>query len=259
MVTVIEFKNRPIILGCRPRIHAPGEVLPLWEERVGARTLPRSEWKPVSYRHLVPKILDQDGQGACTAFASVQTLQTLRAEVGLPFVELSAGNLYGRINGGMDAGSLLSDAIVALEKEGVCKASTVGQLDWHRRNWPANWQEEAAKFRVLEAWDCPSFDQLASALQFGFLVAFGVLVGANFVNVDSDGWVPDRRGGGGGHAMCGVGLAKRGSTWGIEVANSWGSDWGQAGFGVVPESYFRDTRWTDGWAVRGVVDPEGAE
>lgn len=253
---IIDNVKRP--LGCILRSSQPGEIYPVFgTEHSRSRLIPRAEWKPVDFSHLVPKILDQDGQGACNAFASVQALHVLRNAAGLPFVELSAGNLYGRINGGVDRGSVISDAIRELEKNGVCPASIVPQLEW-RPPWPSNWRSEAKKFRVLEAWDCPTFDHLASAIQLGFPVNLGVLVGNNF-KPDPTGWVPDYRGGGGGHAMCGVGLvydSKRG--WGIKVANSWGNDWGLSGFAIVPESYFKNTPFTDAWAVRGVVDPEGA-
>lgn len=256
----IDIAGRPRPLGCLPRTAAPGSLWPLFDQRPGARLIPREQWQPVDLSHLVPQILDQDGQGACNAFASVQALMVLRAQAGLEHVELSAGNLYGRINGGRDQGSMLADAIRALEVEGVCTAATVPQLAWRPATWPSTWREEARRFRVLEAWDCPSFDHLASAIQFGFAVNLGVLVGSNF-ETDSDGWVPDRRGGGGGHAMCGVGLAKhpRSGRWGIKVANSWGEGWGQGGFGILPESYFASSPWTDGWAVRGAVDPSGPQ
>jgi len=239
----------------------PGSVYPVLgsqPERPEIKLIPRKDWAEVDLSHFVAEIMDQDGQGACNAFASVQALHVLRSIAGLPYVKLSPGNLYGRINGGRDAGSVLSDAIKTLEDEGVCTAATVPELQWRQRNWPPTWNEEAKKFRILEAWDCPSFDHLATAILLGFPVNLGILVGNNF-NPGSDGWVPDYRGGGGGHAMCGIGLAfsRERNTWGIKVANSWGRRWGAGGFGIVPESYFKRTPFTDGWAIRGVVDPQG--
>lgn len=257
----IVIDGREYFLGCHPRLAHPGAIYPVLgadPDRPDIRVIPRQEWGEVDFSHLVPEVLDQDGQGACNAFASVQTLHVLRNQEGLPYVKLSPGNLYGRINGGVDAGSTLSDAIKTLEKEGVCTAATVPELQWRPSRWPSNWREEAKKFRILEAWDCPSFDHLASAILLGFPVNLGIMVGFNF-RVQDDGWLADYRGGGGGHAMCGVGLLyhRDRRTWGIKVVNSWGKEWGQDGFAVVPESYFSSTPFTDGWAVRGVVDPSG--
>ncbi len=262
MSNTVAINGREYHLGCLSRVAAPGSVFPVFGEnprRTEIYIIPRAEWQPVDWSHLVPEILDQDGQGACNAFASIQALHVLRAAVGLPFVKLSPGNLYGRINGGYDRGSLLSDAIAELEQHGVCTAALVPELDWRPSRWPAAWKDDAKRFRILEAWDCPTFDHLASAIQLGFPVNLGVLVGNNF-KPGTDGWIPDYRGGGGGHAMCGVGLMRHASgDWGIKVANSWGREWGANGFGIIPESYFRATPFTDAWAVRGVVDPSGGE
>ena len=245
-------------LGCLPRRHPPGVVYPVFGERGPARILPRSEWQPCDYSYFITRVLDQDGQGACNAFASVQALHFLRAQMGLPYVELSAGNLYGRINGGRDQGSLLSDSIRELEQRGVCRAELVPHLVWQPSRWPPGWEQDAQRFRVTEAWDCPTFEHIASAIQLGFAVNIGILIGRNF-DPGPDGWVPDRQGAAGGHAMCVVGLDRRGSTWGVRVVNSWGPNWGKNGFAIIPESYFRNTVWTDGWAVRVAVDPEGPE
>lgn len=258
----ITIDRRRYYLGCLPRKAEVGALFPVFgaEDRPETKLIPRNEWGEIDFRHLVPKILDQDGQGACNAFASIQALHVIRAQAGLPFIELSPGNLYGRINGGVDRGSVIGDAIQQLEDVGVCTAATVPPLEWRRSRWPATWKDEARRFRILEAYDCPTFDHIASAILLGFPVNFGILVGNNF-RPDATGWLPDYRSGGGGHAMCGVGLAyNRGrQTWGIITANSWGREWGLDGFCIVPESYFRRTPFTDAWAVRGTTDPTGPQ
>jgi len=256
---VINIGGHEYHLGCLPRVSSPGEIYPVFGGDDKSRLIPRDQWQQVDFSFFVPEILDQDGTGACNAFASIQAMHTVRAIEGLPYVRLSPGNLYGRINGGRDSGSLLSDAIAELESRGVCEASIVPELDWRPSHWPKNWADSARRFRILEAWDCPSFDHIASAIQSGFPVNLGIFVGNNF-NPRDDGWLPEYRGGGGGHAMCGVGVVSRSAgEWGIKVANSWGAQWGKSGFGIIPESYFRNTPFTDAWAVRVSIDPSGDE
>lgn len=52
--------------------------------------------------------------------------------------------------------------------------------------------------------------------------------------VDGEGWLPaSGRGNYGGHALCGFGLAKRGTTWGIRTRNSWNVTWGGSSNGDV--------------------------
>ncbi len=159
-VIKIDGEWRP--LGCKglPRQLPPGAEFPVFGSTGIGRLIPRSEWQECDWSHFIDEVLDQNGQGACNAFASVQALHVLRRMAGLPYVKLSAGNLYGRINGGVDRGSTLVDAIKELKARGVCTAKMVPELEWRPSRWPEGWEDEAKKFRVIEAWDCPSFDLL---------------------------------------------------------------------------------------------------
>lgn len=243
--------GEPRKLGCLPRVAAVGSIVPVFGQCVPL--IPRSQWKPTSLRHFVRRIMDQNGQAACNAFASAQCVEICRAIAGQLHVALSPGSLYGRINGGRDQGSVLGDALRELIERGICPETTIGPLQWQPRRWPADWESEAKRYAILESYDCPTFDAIASAVQLGFVVDYGVMTGRAF-EVGSDGWVADQRGSGGGHALCGIGLAKKNGQWGIETANSWGTAWGDQGFAVVPESYF-DGDFNDAWAVRSVVLP----
>lgn len=214
------------------------------------RVFPRSEWRPVDLSVYLPGVKDQDGIGACNAFATISAVEAARAQAGLPYVRLSCGWLYGRINGGRDQGSMLEDGLAWMVGHGSCTATLVGDLDW-RKN-PAAADDEAKDYRVVEAYLCPSFDHIASALQQGFLIIEGLMWYDSF-KADRDGWLPSRgSGGGGGHALCGYGLAQRNGVWGIRTRNSWGESWGVAGNCVIPEPLFG--REIGGyWAVRSVV------
>ncbi|OWK45738.1 C1 family peptidase [Fimbriiglobus ruber] len=222
--------------------------------------LPRDQWREVDLSGFVTKIADQGQVGECNAADTCQLLQVCRAMEGLPFVELSAGNLYGRINGGygQDNGSLLEDALAEAMKTGIASVAFAGFQDFYPDHWKTGWEADAAKHRVLEAYVCPTFDHLTSALQQGFALSVGVTWCDNY-NPDADGWLPPYQGTNvGGHAICGVGLAQRNGVWGIRCANSWTAQWGDKGFFVIPEPLFAGPvgGW---WACRGVVRESDAE
>jgi hypothetical protein len=222
--------------------------------------IPRPQWKPVNLETFLPPVHDQDGIGACNAFASITACEAGRAQAGLPYVPLSPGFLYGAINGGSDNGSMLEDGMEWMSTKGTVKVSTVGYLDWRtgRRNMNnPTYLQEAASYRTIEVYECPTFDHIASALQQGFFIVEGLMWYNNFTP-DREGWLPARgSGGAGGHALCGYGLAQRNGVWGIRTRNSWGSSWGVGGNCVIPESLF-DNRIGGYWAVRAVAQtPDG--
>lgn len=196
------------------------------------------------------EIKDQDAIGACASFASVSALEVLRWLQGNQHVSFSGGQLYGRVNGGVDAGSTLDDNLNELVRNGAVPASVVGPLDWQPSRWPKNWKDAAAPYKVLEAWDAPTFEEMVSAILLGFPVVYGIMIGSNFV-VQPDGWVAPKRGSGGGHAMLGLGIVVENNRIGIITQNSWGTRWGRNGVAIVPQDYF--TGWIDGYALRSAV------
>lgn len=235
---------------------AAGNLRGTWKrfgEHPEVPLIPRAEWKPVDLGTFLPDVKDQDGVGACNAFAAVTALEAARAQAGLPYVRLSPGYLYGNINGGRDDGSLLEDGMAWLTEHGTCPSAVVGDLDWRTgRTRPPAAREQEKQYRVVEVYVCPSFDAIASAVQQGFVIVEGLMWADNFTP-DRDGWLPSRASGGvGGHALCGYGLAQRNGVWGIKTRNSWGPAWGVGGNCVIPEPLFG--RKIGGfWAVRSVV------
>lgn len=224
--------------------------------------IPRSDWKEVDLSPYLPDVKDQDGVGACNAFAAVTALEGGRAQAGLPYVKLSPGYLYGNINGGTDQGSMLEDGMAWLIEHGTCASSVVGDLEWRKgRQRPQAARDQEKYFRVVEAYICPSFDAIASALQQGFFIVEGLMWYDDFAP-DRDGWITSGRRGGGGHALCGYGTAQRNGNWGVRTRNSWSTQWGVNGNCVLAEPLFG--REIGGyWAVRSVVQsvspPKGIE
>jgi hypothetical protein len=199
--------------------------------------LPRSDWADCSIRHKVWTIIDQNPQNSCCPSATSGATMILREIAGEKRILLSQGSLYGQINSGRDGGANIEDALEAMMKVGVCPAAKIDPKDWKGRDWPADWKTEAKKFRILEAFDCPTFDAVASSVQRSMPVVFGVYWGS------------------GGHAITAVGLKKIDAAWNLEFLNSWGADWGDHGFGFLPESKCGGINNFGAFAIRSATIP----
>ena len=186
----------------------------------------------------------------CNCSATAAALEDCRALAGLLPVRLSGGDLYRRISGGRDSGSLLEDGIREAMANGVASVGVVSYLDWRQR--PSGAVEDAKRFRVLEAYLCPTFDHCFSAVLLGFRLITGILWHDNYTP-GSDGWLPPGRGRSGGHAIKGYKPTRKGARYGIWHRNSWGPKWGiEGGCFVIPEGAYGSAigGW---WAVRAVV------
>lgn len=222
------------------------------------RLIPRNEWQPVDLSAFVSPIKDQNGIGACNAFATVNALEACRRMKGLPDVRLSPGDLYSRINGGRDNGSLPEDALKTMLASGVATAATVPELQWRAAINTEQTKAERSRFRFTEALWCPTFDHVASALQQGFFID-GASWWYGHDPLDGDGWLAGRGSGSkGGHAYMLAGLVNRSGKWGCKVPNTWSRAWGRDGWCVAPEERLAEgSRVFRLWAVREVVQESG--
>ena len=212
------------------------------------------DWKDYPF---LPPTHDQDGVGQCNADATTGMAESMRLKQGLPLVQLSAADLYDRINGGQDQGSLLEDAMAEMMGKGVGTLATCGAV-WKRGQTKASAQERA-RFKFLEVFTCPTFDHLMSALFYHFDVNTGIMWGSNY-NPDGDGWLPESPSGGGGHSLHSYMPAMRqgrsGVQYGAATHNSWADRWGLQGKCVIPERAYRGP--VGGWfAVRVITDEGG--
>jgi hypothetical protein len=220
----------------------------------------RSEWPALIAAYSegpddpnLPYVHDQNGIGQCNADATVTAAESVRMQKGLPLYKLSAADLYGRINGGRDRGSLLEDALYEMTNNGVGTAETSGLL-WNRSTVYAS-AFERSRFKVLEFALCPTFDHCFSAVLKGRKMISGIMWYDNYTP-DGDGWLPSPRGGAGGHAIFGYKPAMRNGKYGIWHQNSWTERYGLKGRFVIPEAAYAGPvgGW---WAIREVVDEGG--
>ena len=232
--------------------------LKVGEGAVPINSIPRSQWVPMSLEAFLPPVRDQGQIGKCNAEATVNAFMTARRISGLSFQDLSDDYLYGNIcfkdqwGRRQDSGSLLEDGLKWMLTNGTCTRSVVRDGNWNPQAWPAQAATEAKEFIVEEAYLCPDFAAVASAVQQGFPVIVGIDWYDNFFQVDADGWLPTRPGRPvGGHAIMCYGVSQRNGVWGADCRNSWGPTWGRGGNFTIPEQHFAG-QVGGFWAIRSV-------
>jgi hypothetical protein len=194
----------------------------------GIPDIPESEWfafyqqQPKTIlSEWVPYVDDQDGLGACAAFAAGNAVEIAEAVAGLPPKKLAKFCLYSLVAYPRDSGSGLDENAETVETVGIPEVefspTFAGTGGWsNSNNWPAGWKDNAAKHRCKvidlggnsssEAWH-----NLVVMLLRGIPCTIGVS------------WP-------GGHSIVAVAPVFTGpSCTGILIVNSWGPDDGDNG------------------------------
>ncbi len=185
-------------------------------------------------------VKNQANQNSCTAAMLAGLLMLVREISGLDRLELSQATTYNLGNGGRDAGMSIDKALEIAREVGVVPVSVVSQYNWEADPpWPPNWRKIARRVRVLEAYDCPTYDHAVSAVYGGWPVGLGVY------------WkYPRRRGG---HA---VGMVDRRKKNDNEALGTWTEKYDDHGFHHLPDGQIEQGIPVFGaWAVRVTTDP----
>ena len=204
------------------------------------RVLPRADWLASINAHLVWEIFSQL-DGHCTSNAATMCVELLREQSGQQQTPLAPHTLYMQ-HSRWGTGSSLDENLRQLRDVGVLTEATWPESRAQRGivdpdTWSGELKAEAAKYRVLEWFDCDgSFDLGASALQRGMPLCVGL-----------------RWPGGGGHCVLVTDLVKVGSGWGFRGPNSWGKSWGDNGFFTLTEAQMRSGPGYGSWAGRSCV------
>lgn len=184
--------------------------------------------------------------GASSSKIVAKTIYDARGAV----LKLSDTYTYSLINGGRDQGSMLCDAMEAIETNGVCLAETCGPDAIFPRQYDRRKaDEEAQRFRVAECYairrrDFATDDELQrafwSALCLGFKVGVAIQAGNNFDTVNGDG-VPGVDRGAGNHAIHADGIALVGGGIAATCENTWPQSLRNGGRINLRWSHFAET------------------
>jgi C1A family cysteine protease len=207
-------------------------------------------------RAKMPPVVDQGDLGSCTANALAGAFGFLHpklAAVSRLFLYYNERVIEHTVS--QDAGAMIRDGVKVLNKIGVCLEST----------WPYNVAKfatkppltantEAATHKVSSYIRLTTHTDKLDCLAQGFPFVFGFTVYPDFQSdyVAKTGLLPMPTLGQpklGGHAVCAVGYDEDKKQW--LVRNSWGVDWGVAGYFTMPFDYLDNTDLSDDfWTLR---------
>ena len=216
----------------------------------------------IDLRPLCSAVENQGQLGSCTANALVGSLEFLEQKAGKPVADLSRLFIYyneraieGTIND--DAGAMIRDGVKSLVNQGVCT----------EKQWPYNvakfkqkptaaCYKSALAHQVLSYHRIVSLTEMRSCLAEGYPFVFGFTVYESFesATVAKTGQLnlPKLKEKSlGGHAIMAVGYDD--ATKRLTIRNSWGADWGLAGYFTMPYDYASNSNLADDfWTLRAL-------
>src|SRR4051794_20957163 len=151
--------GRPRYLACLPP-RADFGGLPKFDAANGL--IPRASWRETDLSPLGVPVLDQGQHGSCVGHGSTSAFwfAYLMAGGTVPPSGFSPTSLYALINNGMDAGAIVSDAMSALMRSGLCTMAEVPESVIYAWQIPARANETRNRFRVADAFHCETFDAI---------------------------------------------------------------------------------------------------
>lgn len=217
----------------------------------------------------MPPVYDQGQLGSCTANSLAAALQFLQVKENLKwrftpsrlFIYYNERLIEGTVN--QDAGANLRDGIKAINKYGVCPEDGDSSWKWPYSDGPLTFQQkpsqacykDAVLHKALNYAQVPqTLAGLTSVLVEGYPVAFGITVYDSFEGEREaeTGTIPlpgNSESVQGGHAILLVGYDH--SKAQFKFRNSWGTRWGNAGYGTLPFHYVLSPGLaSDFWVVK---------
>lgn len=210
----------------------------------------------IDLRDKCSKIEDQGDLGSCTAQALVGNLEFLekkKKDLSRLFVYYNERVLIGEEDN--DSGAYLRDGIKTLAKEGVCSEYWWRYIISKFARKPSFWCYWLSKFHKITSYHrIDSLNDMKTCLADGYPFVFGFNVYESFESdkVVETGIIPVPKINEelvGGHAIMAVGYDNEKKA--VLIRNSWGTGWGESGYGWFPYDYISNKEQCDDfWTVR---------
>jgi len=218
----------------------------------------------VDLRAYCPPVYDQLQANSCVGNAIAGGVDYERAHQGPEtpfmtparlFIYYNARALEGTVD--TDSGASIRDGFKSIKAQGVCAEyrwpyivpGNVTRKPFHGCYGAASWHKTLTYLAVAQA-QTDMMDCLAQ----GYPFVFGITVYESFESelVEKTGTVPMPKPGEaviGGHALLAVGYNQASAE--VLFRNSWGTEWGTAGYGTIPFAYLTNPNLaSDLWTIR---------
>jgi C1A family cysteine protease len=215
----------------------------------------------VDLRQHCSRVEDQGQIGSCTANASTSAIEFLYKIANKPQPDLSRLYCYFSTRVWVaadrpteDGGAMIRDVMKALAGFGVCLEPTWPYV-LSKSAWAPHLQArlEAKEHQILKYYRLPNLEAMKVCLSqgFPFVGGFSVPVSIHSQETRSSGVVKYptiKEGFLGGHAVLFVGYDNK--TKRLLFKNSWGTGWGENGFGYLPYEFVTNWLANDFWTIR---------
>ena len=211
-----------------------------------------------------PAVYDQGQLGSCTANAIAGAIEFDRMKEHKPnfvasrlFIYYNERDIEGTVNS--DSGAMIRDGIKSVATQG-----DIPETDWpydiakFTQKPPAKVYADAKKYKVVQYQRVPrNLTQMKGCLASGYPFVFGFSVYESFESPEVAKTGQLNMPGAseqevGGHAVVAVGYDD--SQQRFIVRNSWGADWGMAGYFTIPYTYLTEANLSDDfWTIRVVM------
>jgi hypothetical protein len=256
-----EMKKR---LGC---IRAPEDQRDFVFRSTRRLYLPQS----VDYTNEMTPVEDQGSEGSCVGFACGAMKEWQEKKDWSRPIDLSSRFIYEKarkIDNFPDTqdGTDIRSAMKVLRGDGVCTEECWPYVPQNSGQPCEGAESEAAKYKISTFTAIPGIQDMKIAIVNNGPFVIGIVVFdswyANNVHLTGDIQMPtaeevsiinDNPNAFGGHAICIVGYDD--VTQRFKFKNSWGTDWGNDGYGTIPYDYLKDYGW-DAWTTIDVVSPD---
>lgn len=221
----------------------------------------------VDYTSEMSRVKDQGGLGSCVGFASAAMKEWQEQQEHMR--EVAEGKLYTREEDHYDLseqwiyykcktidpwpnqeGTSIRCAMQVLHKIGVPCEEAYPYNDQYKGE-PESWAKLIAKWGLIDSYyRCDDLNALKSSLANNGPTVIGIACFREIFTVGSNGYIPYPNNPNeiyGGHAICAVGYND--ATQCVKFKNSWGMEWGNKGYGLLPYQYINDFMW-DSWVAR---------